>query len=305
METVKTYSPAKKKKTRFLQTFRQNFPFAMGSLPFVWQVIFFYVPLVYLLLSSVMQFSDGKFVKISFSQFSSICNANYLTIIQNSICLALTTTFLTFCLAFPLSYFMAFRFTRYKNIFLFLLIIPFWTNCILHIYAWFFVLEKHGFLNTFLLSAGFIEEPLNLLNSHLATLLMMVYFYLPFMVLPLFSSLEKCNPSLLEASKDLGANGFQTFIRILIPLIKRGIYTGIFLVYIPAFSEFLIPEMMGGNRDFFVGNVISLYVLEDQTSYVGIAFTVLSIGVLTCSMLMLYYILKKSINWCVKRSTCI
>ena len=152
---------------------------------------------------------------------------------------------LCFLIAYPLAYFIAFRGKKYKNGLLFLLLIPFWTNFLLHVYAWFYVLEKHGFFNNILLQAGVISEPLLLLNSPFAIMIMMVYYYLPFMVLPIYSSLERFNSSLIEASFDLGATWFQTFRRIILPLTMRGIRAGFFLVYIPSFGEFAIPVAHG------------------------------------------------------------
>jgi len=196
-------------------------------------------------------------------------------------------------IGFSLAYFIAFHGGRFKTLYLFLLIIPFWTNFILHIYAWFFVLEKGGFLNTILIHLGILSEPLHILNTQFSTVMMMVYFYLPFMILPIYSALERFDPNLLEASFDLGANRRQTIQKILLPLTRNAIRTGIFIVYIPAFGEFVIPELMGGDRDLFVGNVISLFLFSDASKSVGIAFTIVS----TAFLLITLYLINKLLDW--------
>ena len=117
---------------------------------------------------------------------------------------------------------------------------------------------------------------------------MMVYFYLPFMVLPIFSSLERFDHSLLEASLDLGANKRQTIRRILIPVSMNAIRSGIYLVFIPSFGEFVIPELMGGSKDLFIGNVISFFVMDRHTAPMGVAFTVISVSALLLALIILH-----------------
>ena len=266
---------------------------ATGSTPFIWQVLFFYLPLIFLFTLSFVEYTESNsFVGVTSKHFLPIFNAAYFSVIGNSLILSFTTALFCLLIGFPLAYFIALHAGKYKNLFLSLLIIPFWTNFILHIYAWCFVLEKQGFLNNILIGFGLINEPLHFLNSYFSVLLMMVYFYLPFMVLPIYSSLERFDKSLLEASLDLGANKRQTLVKVLIPLTMNAIRAGVFLVYIPSFGEFVIPELMGGDRDFFVGNVISLFVLGEKTAPVGIAFTVLSVSLLFISL----YFLNKGIN---------
>jgi spermidine/putrescine transport system permease protein len=213
-----------------------------------------------------------------------------LRVIGSSLLLAISTVVICFCIAYPLAYFIAFNGKRFKNLLLFLLIVPFWTNFLLHVYAWFFVLEKRGFINNMLDHLGLISEPIQFLNSLFSIMVMMVYYYLPFMVLPIYSSLERFDRRLLEASLDLGANWFQTFRRVMLPVTMRGVRAGFFLVYIPAFGEFAIPELMGGDREMFVGNVVSQYILGDDTGSLGAAFTVLSGVILIASSVLFYWL---------------
>jgi spermidine/putrescine transport system permease protein len=268
---------------------RKDAPFGIGSGALVWQSLFFYAPLVLMLISSFSRFHlDGTFEGFTFSHFAQILKLDYFKVILKSLELGFTTACITLLLGFPLAYTIALKGGRFKTFLLFLVIIPFWTNFLLHIYAWFFVLEKGGFLNQLLLWLGLIQEPIHFLNTSFAVHLMMVYYYLPFMTLPIYSSLEKFDPTLIEASMDLGATKIQTFRRVVLPVLMPAIRTGFFLVFIPAFGEFVIPELMGGDKFMFVGSVVSQFILGEKTAPIGIAFTVLSGTILLFASLLLY-----------------
>lgn len=263
----------------------------------IWQVLFFYLPLVFIVISSFIKLSEtGTFEGFTLDLITHFFTRVYLKVIASSLLLALSTALLCLIVAFPLAYFMAFRGKKFKNMLLFLLLIPFWTNFLLHVYSWFYVLDNQGFVNTLLLKFHLIEQPLRLINSLFSIMVMMVYYYLPFMVLPLYSSLERFNTSLIEASFDLGATWFQTFRRILLPLSMGGIRAGFFLVYIPAFGEFAIPELMGGDKIMFVGNVVSQYILAEGTGSLGAAFTVISGIILLSSAALLYWLMGRFIE---------
>jgi spermidine/putrescine transport system permease protein len=267
-------------------------PFSIGAPAMIWQVLFFYLPLAILAISSILEFSENEtFVGFTFQKISFFLRPLYLKVILSSLTLALANAILCLLIAYPLAYFLTFTGKRYKNFFLFLLIVPFWTNFLLHIYAWFFVLEKEGFLNNLLRGMGIISEPLHLLNTPIAIMIMMVYYYLPFMVMPLYSSLEKMDARLIETSLDLGASWGQTIRRVMLPLTKRGLKAGFFLVYIPSFGEFAIPELMGGDKLMFVGTVVSNYILGDETGSLGAAFTLVASVLLLISTFILYWII--------------
>ncbi|MES2122833.1 MAG: ABC transporter permease [Chlamydiota bacterium] len=271
-------------------------PFSIGIPALIWQGLFFYLPLAILALTSIVAISEaGAFDGFTWDKISFFLRPLYLKVILSSFILAISNTALCLLLAYPLAYFLAFTARRFKNFFLFLLIVPFWTNFLLHVYAWFFVLEREGFLNNLLRSIGLIDQPLVLLNTPFATMVMMVYYYLPFMVMPLYSSLEKMDVKLVEASFDLGATWKQTFRRVILPLTKRGLLAGFFLVYIPSFGEFVIPELMGGDKQMFVGTVVSNYILGDETGSLGAAFTVVASVLLLLSAVLLYWLLDRLI----------
>lgn len=295
MEKVITTSVPKKEQAKVKFSSKKEFPFAIGCPALIWQVIFFYLPLVFMVMTSVVQYStEGSFQGLTFSHFLRLFNSTHMLIIFQSLGTALLTSIICLLVAFPFAYFLAFKGGRYKNLFLFFLIIPFWSNFLMHVCAWFFVLEKNGFLNNFLISLNIIDKPIHFLNSYFSVMLMMVYHYLPFMVLPIFSSLEKFNMSYFEASSDLGASWGQTFKRVMLPLSMPAIRLGFLLVYIPSFGEFVIPELMGGDKNYFVGNVVTQYMLGDRTGPIGSAFTILSCFALVISILLFLYFTKKA-----------
>lgn len=276
----------------FVKPSNNQLPFTWGVPALLWQFLFFYIPLAFVAVSGFIKLSELEvFEGLTFDNFLPFFSPTYLKITLASLIMALTNAILCLAIGFPFAYFIAFTGRKYKNILLFFLIVPFWTNFLLHVYAWFYVLEKHGFLNTLLLNTGLISEPLNLLNSPFAIMVMMVYYYLPFMVLPIYSSLEQFNKHLLEASYDLGGNFTTTLRKILLPLASRGIRAGFFLVYIPSFGEFAIPELMGGDKKMFVGSVISEYILGEGTGSLGAAFTLLSGLILLATAVGLYFLI--------------
>jgi spermidine/putrescine transport system permease protein len=273
---------------------KSEVPFAVGVPAIIWQILFFYLPLLLIIVSSVLQFSEtGKFEGLTLHHLLPFFSFTYLRVIGYSILLALSNAVLCLLIAYPIAYFLAFRGKRFKNLFLFLLIVPFWTNFLLHVYAWFFVLEREGIVNLLLKSLGVIDHPIHLLNNIFAIMVMMVYYYLPFMVLPLYATLERFNYRLIEASMDLGATWLQTFKRIIFPLSLRGVRAGFFLVYIPSFGEFAIPELMGGDKQMFVGSVVSHYILGEQTGSLGAAFTVVACIFLLLSAAGLFYLINR------------
>lgn len=271
-------------------------PFSIGVPAMIWQVLFFYLPLAILVVSSVIAFGEGEvFQGFTLEKILFFLRPLYLKVVLYSFALALGNALLCLCIAYPLAYFLAFTGKRFKSLLLFLLIVPFWTNFLLHVYAWFFVLEREGIVNQFLMWTGIVTTPIHFLNNPFAIMVMMVYYYLPFMVMPLYSSLERIDIKLIEASTDLGATWGQTLRQVIIPLTKRGLKAGFFLVYIPSFGEFAIPELMGGDRQMFVGTVVSNYILGDETGSLGAAFTVVASILLLLSAGILYWVVDRLI----------
>jgi spermidine/putrescine transport system permease protein len=273
---------------------KSSLPFSIGMPALVWQVFFFYIPLLFIVVSSFVKISEaGSFEGFTLQKILLFFTPTYFTIILSSISLALANALICLAIAYPLAYFMAFRGKRFKNLLLFLLIVPFWTNFLLHVYAWFYVLEREGFINNILLSLGVIQQPLHFLNSIFSIMIMMVYYYLPFMVMPIYASLERFDIRLIEASYDLGASWLHTFKKVMLPLTLSGVRAGFFLVYIPSFGEFAIPELMGGDKLMFVGSAVSHYILGDETGSLGAAFTVVSCFILFISAAFLFLLFNR------------
>ena len=179
----------------------------------------------------------------------------YGMILWRSLALAGITTVLCAALGFPLALFIS-RAGRWKNLWLQLVILPFWTSFLVRTYAWLFLLRETGLINTALMKLGLIHTPLPLLYNNGAVLLGLVYSYLPFMVLPLYATLERIDPSLLEAAADLGMRPVRAIFRIVLPLTTPGMIAGGILVFIPCLGAYLTPDLLGGGKTVMAGNLI-------------------------------------------------
>lgn len=261
--------------------FSPNTSFFWGVLALVWQVIFFYIPISFLVTASVVQFVPSLNTShFTFAHYLQLLKPVYARIFLRSFAIASVTVLITLLVAFPVAYYLAFKVKKWKELGFALLVIPFWTNFLLLVYSWYFLLENDGLINDILLRLGLISSPLHLMNTPFAVHMGMIYCYLPFMLLPLYSSLEKFDLKLLEASADLGATYWQTFSKIIIPLTWPGIRTGATLVFVPAFGDFVVPALLGGDKNMYVGSVITHYFLTVRNVSLGSAFTCLSIIVL-------------------------
>jgi len=174
----------------------------------------------------------------------------------SSLRIAAFSTFLTLIVGFPIAYGMARANEDWRPTLMMLIILPFWTSFLIRVYAWIGILSTEGFLNQFLQFLGVTDAPLNILNTNVAVYIGIVYTYLPFMVLPIYATLDKLDESLLEAAEDLGCSRFSAFWLITMPLSKSGVIAGCFLVFIPAMGEFVIPSLLGGSRTLMIGKVL-------------------------------------------------
>jgi spermidine/putrescine transport system permease protein len=179
----------------------------------------------------------------------------YGAIVARSLWIAALTTVFCLILGFPLALFIT-RAGRWQSLLLMLVILPFWTSYLIRTYAWMFLLRDTGLINMVLAALGLISEPLPMLYNDGAVVLGLVYAHLPFMVLPLFATLERIDSSLLEAAADLGAAPASVFVRVLLPLAAPGIVAGSVLVFIPSFGAYLTPDLLGGGKTIMVGNLV-------------------------------------------------
>ena len=207
-----------------LKEIKKESPFFVVSLGLVWQALFFYLPLIFLIIISFVKYDteNATVFKLTFDNFKFFFKPIYFHIILKSLLIALLNATLCFIFGYPIAYFLAFKAQKFKNFLLFLVILTFWTNFLLHIYAWSYVLDRSGLINSILLSAGIIQEPLELFNSMFAIIIVMLYCYLPFMILPIYSVLERVNKNILEASADLGTSIWSTWYKVILPLSISG-----------------------------------------------------------------------------------
>ena len=180
----------------------------------------------------------------------------YATIYLNSIKMAAIGTLLCLLLGYPMAYFIARQPAAWRNLLLLGVILPFWISFLLRIYAWIGLLNTNGIINNALMSIGLITEPLSLLYNDLAVYIGIAYSYLPFMILPLYATLEQLNLDLNDAAADLGARRWQVFLDVTLPLSKPGLIAGCLLVFIPAIGEFVIPALLGGSDTLMIGRVL-------------------------------------------------
>lgn len=243
--------------------------FLFSAPALLWQVLFLYVPLCI-----VIYFSFAGLTSYTLEHYYQLANHAHLRILVRSIVLAATTAMATLCIAYPMVYWIVRYARRMRQVLIILLMVPFWANSLVLAYSWFFLLERNGLINTMLVSLGIIHEPLQLAHSIGATLAVMIYCYIPFMVMPLYAVLEKLDVRLFEASADLGATPMQTFLRVTLPLSLPGIVTGWLLVFVPAFGEFAIPTLMGGSKFMVIGSLITYYFFVARNKALGAACTV-------------------------------
>jgi spermidine/putrescine transport system permease protein len=242
----------------------------------VWMCVFIVVPLVIVIYYALTN-SDGAFTLENMTQIG-----RYTSVFARSLLLALEATVLCLALAFPVGFFLSRLRANKQHIMLMLVMLPMWMNFLLRTYAWMSLLEKNGLINRFFGLFGL--GPFNMINTSGAVVLGMVYNYLPYMILPLYTAMTKIDDSVIEAAQDLGANAGQVLGRVLIPLSRPGIATGITMVFVPAVSTFIISRMLGGGGNLLIGDLIELQFLGNSYNLnLGSAMSlVLMVIVLLC-----------------------
>jgi putrescine transport system permease protein len=244
------------------------------AVPYVWLLLFFLVPFLIVLKISFAEFSPlgrppfepiARFlengalqINVLFSSYDYLLHEPlYVSAWLYSIKVAFFSTVLCLLVAYPMAYAIARATPSTRNVLLLLIILPFWTSFLLRVYAWIGLLKTDGVINNVLLSLGIINEPLAMMNTNFAVYVGIVYSYLPFMILPLYSNLEKHDNTLLEAAQDLGAGPVRSFFRITFPLSLPGVVAGSLLVFIPAVGEYVIPTLLGRTDQLMVAGLLS------------------------------------------------
>jgi spermidine/putrescine transport system permease protein len=235
------------------------------------------------------QFSTDAWVSVLlerdiFDDTLSIADA-HLSIFWRSVKLALGTTLLTLLFGFPTAYFIATRPERMREIWLFLITIPFWTNLLIRTFAVLEIIRNEGVVNKVLLATGVVEQPVQMLFTDFAIMVGMVYVYLPLMVLPLYASMEKLDFRLVEAGYDLYATPFKVLRRVIFPLVKPGVIAGSILVFIPSLGAYVTPSILGGGKNLMLGNLIELQFGQGRNWPLGAALSITLMAVVMVALL--------------------
>ncbi len=244
------------------------------AVPYLWLAIFFLIPFLIVLYISFAEFSPlgrppfervvewrekgALQIRLLYESYQYLFNEPlYGSSWLYSIKVAAISTILCLLLGYPMAYAIARSAPTYRNLFLMLVILPFWTSFLLRVYAWIGLLKNDGVINNVLMSIGVIDAPLGMMNTSFALYVGIVYSYLPFMILPLYSNLEKHDHTLLEAAEDLGAGPIRSFLRVTLPLSFPGIVAGSLLVFIPAVGEYVIPSLLGSSDELMIARLLS------------------------------------------------
>lgn len=283
------------------------------AVPYVWMLLFFLVPFLIVFKISLSEiataippyvptfdFSAGlsalkdAFGQLDFENYSFIFSDDlYRSAYWSSVKIAGLATFFTLLIAYPLAYGMARAPKEWQATLVMLVILPFWTSFLIRVYAWIGILKKEGLLNLWLMNMGVISEPLTIMNTNTAVYIGIVYSYLPFMVLPLYASLEKINPSLLEAAEDLGCPPWKAFWQVTFPLSIPGVIAGCFLVFIPAVGEFVIPDLLGGSDTLMIGKTLWTEFFSNRDWPVSSAVAVILLLVLIVPIVIFQWLQQK------------
>ena len=258
----------------------------------LWFTIFFLAPLGIIVVYSFLKkdLYGGVLPEFSFVAYGSLLNPNFLIITVRTMITSAIATIITILLALPCGYYMA-R-SKYQTFLLLLIIIPFWTNFLIRVFAWMNILGNNGFLNELLMRFGIIKNYIGFLYNQKAVILVLVYMYLPYAILPLFSTIDKFDFSLLEAARDLGATKMGAISRILLPNIKSGIYTAILFTFIPIFGAYAVPLLVGGLDSYMLGNVIADQLTKARNWPLSSAFS-LVLTVITLAGVLIMMSLQK------------
>jgi spermidine/putrescine transport system permease protein len=215
-----------------------------------------------------------------------VFDTTYLSIFARSFVLAAASAFLCFLLGFPTAYFISTRPAQQRNLLILLVTVPFWTNLLIRTYSWILILRDYGLINNALLWLGVIQEPLPLLYTNGAILLGLVYSYLPFMVLPIYATVERLDRTLVEAAHDLYANRWRVMRRVILPLAMPGIVAGSLLVFIPSLGAFVAPDLLGGGRNLMIGSLVQMQFSSSRNWPFGAAAALILLAVVLVALIL-------------------
>lgn len=248
----------------------------------LWLLFFIAIPLIYVFVMSFCTIDKNTFdvvYEFSLDNYKRLLDTNYIQIYAQSLIIAAITTIICIVLAYPFSFLIARTLSKAKAMLYMLVIIPFWTNSLIRIYGWRTFLGTNGWLNNLLQALNLTDAPIQFLYNRGTTILGMVYCLFPFMVLPLYTAIEKLDKNLLEASSDLGAKWHITFIKVIIPLTLSGIFSGSIMVFIPTLGFFFVSDILGGGNSDVIGNLIERQFQSGNNWPLGAALSIILIAI--------------------------
>ena len=258
------------------------------SYPYLlWMLIFTIIPMILVVVFSFIN-TNGEF---SMANYQRVIEPIYLSIIYRSLLVAFVSTVICLVLGYPVAYILSKEESDSNNILIFLLLIPMWMNFLLRTYSWMTLLDNNGVINYLIKLVG--GKPLIMLNTRFAIVLGMVYNFLPFMVIPVYTVLKKMDKNVIEAAQDLGANPVQVFFKVILPLSIPGVISGIAMVFMPAVTTFSIPNLLGGNKQLYVGSLIEQQFLRVGYWGFGSALSVILMLFIILSMVLFNFVDKQ------------
>ncbi|UXI02711.1 spermidine/putrescine ABC transporter permease PotB [Photobacterium sp. TY1-4] len=262
-----------------------------------WLVLFVFMPNLMIIGTSFLTRDDANLIEMTFTleNYIRLFDPLYAKVMLHSFYMALVATLLCLLIGYPFAYAIAKMPVKWRPFMLFLVIVPFWTNSLIRTYGLKIMLGTRGVLNNTLLYLDIIDKPLRIMYTEYAVMIGLVYILLPFMVLPLYSAIEKLDHNYIEAARDLGANKFQTFVKVIFPLTMPGIIAGSLLVLLPALGMFYVADLLGGAKNLLIGNVIKSQVLNARDWPFGAA-TSIALTIAMAVMLYAYYRAGKLLN---------
>ncbi|MBC7005342.1 spermidine/putrescine ABC transporter permease PotB [Photobacterium sp. BZF1] len=262
-----------------------------------WLLLFVFIPNLMIIGTSFLTRDDANLIEMTFTldNYIRLFDPLYAKVMMHSFYMALVATLLCLVIGYPFAYAIAKMPEKWRPFMLFLVIVPFWTNSLIRTYGLKIMLGTRGILNNTLIYLDIIDKPLRIMYTEYAVMVGLVYILLPFMVLPLYSAIEKLDHNYIEAARDLGANKFQTFVKVIFPLTMPGIIAGCLLVLLPALGMFYVSDLLGGAKNLLIGNVIKSQVLNARDWPFGAA-TSIALTIAMAVMLYAYYRAGKLLN---------
>ncbi|MBO5057573.1 MAG: ABC transporter permease [Lachnospiraceae bacterium] len=247
----------------------------------LWLLLLVAVPLIYVVFMTFCSLDANYNLVFTFTldNYKRLFDANYVQIYAQSLLIAFSTTLICIIAGYPFAFLIARVFTKKKAILYMLVIIPFWTNSLIRIYGWRTFLGSSGWLNNMLTKLHIISEPAEFLFNRGTIILGMVYCLIPYMILPLYTAVEKLDKSMIEASKDLGAKGPATFLKVILPMTASGIFSGSIMVFIPCLGYFFVADILGGGKSDVIGNLIERQFQSGNNWPLGAALSVILIAI--------------------------